>query len=66
MTVVGFVVVEIIGEVVVTIMEGVTDTFWVTGTVLLGGISAFSYSKGLLFFLLDNIVVRKARTVYAN
>ena len=65
-TVIGFVVVEIYGEVVVTIMGGVTDAFCVTITALLGGISAFSFSKGWLFFLLGNIVVRKARTVYAN
>ena len=65
-TVVGLVVVETIDEVVVTVMDGVTDAFCVTETELLGGISAFSFSKGLLFFLLGNIVVRKARTVYAN
>ena len=65
-TVVGLDVVEIIGEVMVTVMDGVTDAFCVTRTKLLGGISAFSYSKSLLFFLLGNIIVRKARTVYAN
>ena len=65
-TVIGFVVVETYDEVVVTFMGGVTYTFCVTITALLGGISAFSFSKGWLFFLLGNIVVRKARTVYAN
>ena len=65
-TVIGVVVVEIYGEVVVTIVDGVTDAICVIITALLGGISAFSFSKGWLFFLLGNIVVRKARTVYAN
>ena len=60
-------VVETNDEVVVTVMDGVTDAFCVIETALLGGISAFSYSKkSVIFSLLGNIVVRKARTVYAN
>ena len=55
-------VVETIGEVVVTVMDGVTtDAFCLTETELLGGISAFTFSKGLLFFLLGNIVVRTGK-----
>ena len=59
-TVVGLDVVETIDKVVVTVIDGVTYAFCVTGTELLGGISALSYSKSLLFFLLGNIVVKKA------
>ena len=42
-------------------MGGVTNAFCVTITALLGGISALSFSKGLLFFLLGNIVVRSGK-----
>ena len=42
-------------------MDGVTDAFCVTGTKLLGGFSAFSFSKDLLFFLLGNIVIKSGK-----
>ena len=60
-TVIGVVVVEIYGEVVVTDISGVTYAFCVTITAFLGGISALSFSKGWLFFLLGNIVVRSGK-----